>query len=37
MLQAGHDSSTLVVDAFFNPKPGSRNLEQDPNQTAAAP
>ena len=37
MVQAGHDSSALVVDAFFNPKPGSRNLEYDPNQSAAAP
>jgi len=32
MVQAGHESSALVVDAFLNPKPGSRNLEYDPNQ-----
>jgi hypothetical protein len=37
MVQAGHDSSALVVDAFLNPKPGSRNLEYDPKQTAGAP
>lgn len=36
MVQAGHESSALVIDAFLNPKPGSRNLEYDPKQAAGA-
>lgn len=27
----------LVLESFLNPKPGSRNLEYDPNQSAPAP
>jgi hypothetical protein len=34
MVQAGHESSALVVDAFLNPTPGSRNLEYDPKQAS---
>lgn len=37
MVQAGHDSSALVVDAFLNPTPGSRNLEHDPAKAVKLP
>lgn len=34
MIQAGHNTTPLVVTAYLNPKLGSRNLEYDPELKA---
>jgi hypothetical protein len=34
MIQAGHNTTPLVVESFLNSKPGSRNLEYDPKQAS---
>jgi hypothetical protein len=36
-IQAGHNSTPLVFDAFVNPNSGSRNLEFDPKNVVKSP
>lgn len=36
-IQAGHNTTPLVVDAFLNPKPGDHNLEFDPAKAVKSP
>lgn len=37
MIQAGHNTTPLVVTAFLNPTPGNRNLEFDPAKVVKTP
>lgn len=37
MIQAGHNTTPLVVEAFLNPTPGNRNLEFDPAKVVKSP
>jgi len=36
-IQAGHNTTPLVVDTFLNPTPGDRNLEFDPVKVVESP
>lgn len=36
-IQAGHNTTPLVVEAFLNPTPGSRTLEFDPAKAVKSP